>query len=50
VDVLLVVDMREALRGGPPEHDLDGVVERIAGLARRVRARGGRVAFVQLGG
>ncbi|MDG2305695.1 MAG: isochorismatase family protein [Candidatus Binatia bacterium] len=47
MDVLVVVDMQEDLRLGPPKYDLAGVVERINRLARRVRDRGGAVVFIQ---
>lgn len=47
MDVLLVVDMQEGLLKGDPKRDLPAVVERIDRLAERVRARGGRVVFVQ---
>lgn len=47
MDVLLVVDMQEGLRGGDGKHDLSAVVARINRLAERVRGRGGRVVFVQ---
>jgi len=39
--------MQQGLRCGDAKYDLDGVVERIDRLAGRVRARGGRVLFVQ---
>jgi nicotinamidase-related amidase len=45
-----VVDMQEGLLEGAPKHDLLGVVERINGLARRVRQRGGAVIFVRHAG
>jgi nicotinamidase-related amidase len=45
---LLVIDMQVGLfEGEPPCHDADGVVERINTLACAVRAKGGRVFFVQ---
>lgn len=47
MDVLLIVDMQEGLRLGPPKHDLDDVLARINGLARRVRDRGGRVVLIR---
>jgi nicotinamidase-related amidase len=50
VDVLVIVDMQEGLRNGSPKHELDAVVDRINRLAHRVRARGGRVIFVQHAG
>lgn len=47
MDVLLIVDMQEGLRLGPPKHDLDGVVARINALGRRVRGHGGRVVLIR---
>lgn len=44
---MLVVDMQNGLLKGPPKHDLDGVVERINGLAAKVRANSGVVIFIQ---
>ena len=43
MDVLLVVDMQEGLLRGALKHDLIAVVERINGLALRVRRAGGAV-------
>ncbi len=47
MDILLIVDMQEGLRLGPPKHDLDGVIARINALAQRVRARQGHVIAVR---
>ena len=47
MDVLLIIDMQEAMILGSPKHDLSGVVERINRLAERVRNRGGQVVFIQ---
>ena len=47
MDVLVVVDMQEAILLGDPKYDLALVVERINRLARRVRKRAGRVVFIQ---
>lgn len=47
MDVLLIIDMQQAMVQGSPKHDLPGVVERINRLADRVRDRGGRVIFIQ---
>jgi nicotinamidase-related amidase len=47
VDVLLIIDMQEALLLGGDKHDLRAVIERINRLSRRVRDRGGQVIFVQ---
>ena len=47
MDALLVIDMQEDLLRGEVKHDLPQVIERINGLARRVRESGGRVVFVQ---
>lgn len=46
-DVLVVVDMQVGLLDGAPKLDLPGVVDRINRLAAHVRARSGRVIFVQ---
>ena len=47
MDVLVVVDMQVGLLQGDAKHDLSSVVERINRLGARLRARGGRVVFVQ---
>jgi nicotinamidase-related amidase len=47
MDAMLVVDIQVGLLNGEPKHDLDGVIERINRLATRVRARSGKVIFVQ---
>ncbi len=47
MDALLVVDMQAGLLKGAPKHDLAGVVERINGVSRSIRGRGGRVIFIQ---
>jgi nicotinamidase-related amidase len=47
IDVLLVVDMQVGLLQGGPKHDLAGVIGRINALAASVRARSGRVIFIQ---
>ena len=46
-DALLVVDMQVGLFAGTPKHDAAGLVERLNGLARRIRASGGRIVFVR---
>ncbi|MBL8696964.1 MAG: cysteine hydrolase [Alphaproteobacteria bacterium] len=47
MDGLLVIDMQEGLRGGPPKHRLTEVVATINGLAADLRRRGRPVVFVQ---
>jgi len=47
MDVLVVVDMQKGLLLGEPKHALDDVVERINAVSASIRARGGRVIFVQ---
>jgi nicotinamidase-related amidase len=47
MDVLVVVDMQEAMLLGDPKHDLAAVVDRINHLAERVREQGGCVVFIQ---
>ncbi len=46
-DVLIVVDMQVGLLDGGTKYDLPGVVDRINRVAAHVRARSGRVIFVQ---
>jgi nicotinamidase-related amidase len=50
MDVFLVVDMQQGLLRSAPKHDLEGVIKRINSLATKVRARGGRVLFIQHAG
>ena len=47
MDALLIVDMQHASVSGNDKHDIRAVVERINGLAARVRAWGGAVIFIQ---
>ena len=47
MDAMLIVDMQVGLLNGEPKHDLDGVITRINRLATEVRARSGRVIFIQ---
>jgi nicotinamidase-related amidase len=47
LEVLLVIDMQEGMLADSPKYDLPGVLARIDRLAGCVRARGGRVLFVQ---
>jgi nicotinamidase-related amidase len=47
MDAMLIVDMQVGLLNGAPKHDLSGVIARINSLAARVRARSGRVIFIQ---
>jgi len=47
MDALIVIDMQVGLLAGPPKHDLAGVIERINRLAETVRARGGKVVWIQ---
>ena len=50
MDVLLIVDMQEGMRRSAAKHDLEGVIDRINGVAARVRDRGGRVVLIQHAG
>ncbi len=47
LEVLLVIDMQQALTLGDVKQDLVGVVDRVNRLAQRIRGRGGSVIFVQ---
>ena len=47
MDALIVVDMQVGLLKGDPKHDLSGVVDRINRLGQMVRARGGKVVWIQ---
>ena len=47
MDAMLIVDMQVGLLNGEPKHDLDGVITRINRLAAGVRARSGKVIFIQ---
>jgi nicotinamidase-related amidase len=47
MDGLLIVDLQQGLLDGDAKRDLAGLIERVDRLARRVRAGGGRVVFVQ---
>jgi nicotinamidase-related amidase len=47
MDAMLVVDMQVGLLKGKPKHDLPGVVERINGVAAKVRSQSGHVVFIQ---
>ena len=47
MDVMVVVDMQVGLRNGAPKYDLPGVVGRIKRLTAMVRARAGRVVWIQ---
>ena len=47
MDVLIIIDMQEALLQGDAKHDISSVLERINRLAERVRRRGGCVIFIQ---
>jgi nicotinamidase-related amidase len=47
MDALIVVDMQVGLLNGAPKHDLPRVIGRINRLAAKVRARSGRVIFIQ---
>ena len=47
VDALLVIDMQVGLLDGSPKHDLAGVIGRINQLAAMIRARDGKVIWVQ---
>jgi nicotinamidase-related amidase len=47
-DALIVIDLQEGpFGGGAAKHDSAGLVDRLNGLARAVRAAGGTVIFVQ---
>ncbi len=47
VDALIVIDMQVGLLDGSPKHDLAGVIDRINRLAATIRARDGKVIFIQ---
>ncbi len=48
---LLVIDMQQASFAGPAQHpDVEGLIQRINMLSRRVRAASGRVVFIQFDG
>jgi nicotinamidase-related amidase len=47
MDALIVVDMQVGLLVGAPKLDLHGVVDRINRLAAMVRARSGKVVWIQ---
>jgi nicotinamidase-related amidase len=47
MDVLLVVDMQVGLLAGPQKLDLSGVIARINRLAATLRARSGKVIWIQ---
>jgi nicotinamidase-related amidase len=47
MDVILVVDMQIGLLGGPPKHDLCGVIDRINLLTAMVRGRSGKVVWIR---
>jgi nicotinamidase-related amidase len=51
-DALVVIDMQAGSFGPdhPPRYDLEGLVDRLNGLARWVRARGGLVVWVHHNG
>lgn len=38
MDAMIVVDMQAGLLNGPPQHDLQGVIDRINQLAAATRA------------
>jgi nicotinamidase-related amidase len=46
-EALIVIDMQQASVSGNDKYDIAAVVQRINGLSARVRARGGRVVFIQ---
>jgi len=50
MEVLLVIDMQEAILRGDAKLDLASVIERVNRLADRVRRRGGCVVFIQYDG
>ena len=47
MDAMIVVDMQVGLLSGGPKHDLHGVIARINRLTAMVRARSGRVIWIQ---
>lgn len=47
MDAMIVVDMQVGLLAGPPKHDLQGVIGRINRLAAALRARSGKVIWIQ---
>ena len=47
MDAMIIVDMQVGLLSGGPKHDLPGVIARINRLADMVRARSGRVIWIQ---
>jgi Isochorismatase family len=47
VDAIIVVDMQVGLLNGPPEHDLQAVVQRINSLTAMVREQSGQVIWVR---
>jgi len=50
VDALIVVDMQVGLLSGAPKHDLEGVVDRINALSKRVRSESGKVIWIRHSG
>jgi nicotinamidase-related amidase len=50
MDALLVIDMQVGLLDGGLKHDLAGVIDRINRLAETVRARDGKVVWIQHSG
>jgi nicotinamidase-related amidase len=47
MDAMIVVDMQVGLLAGPPKFDLSGVIKRINRLAATLRARSGKVIWIQ---
>jgi nicotinamidase-related amidase len=47
MDALLVVHMQVGLLSGKPKHDLRAVLDRINGLAAKVRAESGKVILIR---
>jgi nicotinamidase-related amidase len=47
MDAIIVVDMQNGLRNGPPKHDLSGVLSHINQMTAMVRRRRGQVIWIQ---
>ena len=46
MDALIVVDMQVGMLDGAPKLDLQGVIDRINSLSRKVRSEGGKVIWI----
>ena len=47
MDALIVVDMQVGMLDGAPKLDLQGVIDRINSLSRKVRREGGKVIWIR---